>query len=34
MYYRRLDPNDQFLILASDGLWDVVSDAEAVNLAR
>lgn len=27
-----LTPRDQFLILASDGLWDVVQDADAVKL--
>lgn len=28
----RLVPGDEFLVLASDGLWDVVTPAEAVKL--
>ncbi|CAN0904001.1 Probable protein phosphatase 2C 2 [Linum grandiflorum] len=28
-----IQPNDEFLILASDGLWDKVSNQEAVNIA-
>uniref|UniRef100_A0A7S1XG84 PPM-type phosphatase domain-containing protein n=1 Tax=Compsopogon caeruleus TaxID=31354 RepID=A0A7S1XG84_9RHOD len=30
----RLGPQDEFIILASDGLWDVVSSEEAVRLVR
>ncbi|KAL7418105.1 phosphatase 2C-like domain-containing protein [Mrakia frigida] len=30
----RLDDGDEFLIVACDGLWDVVSDEEAVKLIR
>ncbi len=30
----QLTPDDELLILASDGLWDVVSNQEAVNLVR
>lgn len=30
--YHRLKPTDKFLILASDGLWDLVSPIEAVHL--
>jgi hypothetical protein len=29
-----LSPTDEFLIIASDGLWDVVSNVEAVSRAR
>lgn len=29
-----LGPDDEFIILASDGLWDVVSNQDAVNLVR
>jgi serine/threonine protein phosphatase PrpC len=29
-----LAPDDEFLLLASDGLWDVVSGAEAVNRTK
>ncbi len=29
-----LTPKDQFVIIATDGLWDVVSDQKAVNIAR
>ncbi len=28
----RLQPSDTFVLLASDGLWDVCSDQEAVDL--
>ncbi|XP_018330841.1 pyruvate dehydrogenase [acetyl-transferring]-phosphatase 1, mitochondrial isoform X2 [Agrilus planipennis] len=30
--YHKLTPNDKFLVIASDGLWDVISPAEVVNL--
>jgi serine/threonine protein phosphatase PrpC len=29
---RKLQPGDQFVVLASDGLWDVVDDATAVKI--
>eukprot|EP00898_Chlorokybus_atmophyticus_P004723 jgi/Chlat1/5251/Chrsp33S08963 len=29
-----LTPQDEFLLLATDGLWDVISNQEAVNLVR
>jgi serine/threonine protein phosphatase PrpC len=29
-----IEPADEFLVLASDGLWDVVSPAEAVKMIR
>ena len=31
---RDLGPDDEFLVLASDGLWDVVSPTEAVTKIR
>jgi hypothetical protein len=33
VHTRLLDDRDRFLVLASDGLWDVLSDADAVQLA-
>ncbi|KAL0330725.1 UNVERIFIED_CONTAM: putative protein phosphatase 2C 72 [Sesamum angustifolium] len=30
--YHRLSPNDQFLVLASDGVWDVLSNDEVVSI--
>ncbi|KAL9238682.1 hypothetical protein vseg_013072 [Gypsophila vaccaria] len=30
----KISPNDEFLILASDGLWDKVTNQEAVDIAR
>jgi serine/threonine protein phosphatase PrpC len=30
----RLTPEHEFLIIGSDGLWDVISSAEAVLIAR
>lgn len=32
MHRVRLQPSDRFVLLASDGLWDVCSDQEAVDL--
>ncbi|GAV74091.1 PP2C domain-containing protein, partial [Cephalotus follicularis] len=29
-----LSAEDEFLVMASDGLWDVVSNAEVVNIMR
>jgi len=31
---RTLDPNDDFIVMATDGLWDVVDPQEAVDVAR
>ncbi|KAI5082238.1 hypothetical protein GOP47_0001981 [Adiantum capillus-veneris] len=30
--YRTLTPNDQFVILATDGIWDVMSNSQAVEV--
>ncbi|GMG98359.1 hypothetical protein Nepgr_000199 [Nepenthes gracilis] len=30
----RIEPDDEFLLLASDGLWDTVTNQEAVDIAR
>jgi serine/threonine protein phosphatase PrpC len=30
----QLDSRDSFVIMASDGLWDVMADQEAVNIAQ
>lgn len=32
VYYRRLTPNDQFIILASDGVWDVLSNDRVASI--
>jgi serine/threonine protein phosphatase PrpC len=29
-----IGPQDEFIVLASDGLWDVVSPTEAVTMIR
>jgi pyruvate dehydrogenase phosphatase len=34
VFHRKLDDNDEFLIVASDGLWDWVSNEEAVEIVR
>ncbi|XP_072930993.1 pyruvate dehydrogenase [acetyl-transferring]-phosphatase 1, mitochondrial isoform X2 [Epargyreus clarus] len=32
VYYHRLTPKDKFLIMASDGLWDMITPLQAVKL--
>lgn len=32
VYYRRLSLNDEFLVLATDGIWDVLSNVEVIRI--
>ncbi|KAL8233198.1 hypothetical protein R6Q57_002976 [Mikania cordata] len=32
IFYRRLTENDQFVVLASDGIWDVLTNKEVVDI--
>lgn len=32
IFYRRLTENDQFIVLASDGIWDVLTNREVVDI--
>ncbi|KAI3924208.1 hypothetical protein MKW98_032409 [Papaver atlanticum] len=34
VYYRPLTDKDEFLVLATDGIWDVLSNKEVVNIVR
>jgi serine/threonine protein phosphatase PrpC len=34
VYTRRVDPEDEFVLLASDGLYDVLSSQQAINFIR
>lgn len=32
--YRHIKPDDQFIIIACDGIWDVLSNLKAINIVR
>lgn len=32
IFYKRLNPRDKFLVLATDGLWDIISPLQCVRL--
>jgi pyruvate dehydrogenase phosphatase len=34
IYHLKLDPSDKFVILATDGVWDFLSDEQAVNIVK
>eukprot|EP01025_Chloroclados_australasicus_P060599 TRINITY_DN7794_c1_g1_i1.p2 TRINITY_DN7794_c1_g1~~TRINITY_DN7794_c1_g1_i1.p2 ORF type:complete len:306 (+),score=21.95 TRINITY_DN7794_c1_g1_i1:923-1840(+) len=34
VYHRQIEDGDQFVILASDGLWDTISDQRAVSIIK
>ena len=33
-YTQRIDQNDEFILIASDGVWDVIDPTESIKLAR
>lgn len=32
VFYRKISPQDEFVVLASDGIWDVLTNSEVVNI--
>ncbi|XP_020219261.1 probable protein phosphatase 2C 65 [Cajanus cajan] len=32
VFYRKITPQDQFVVLATDGIWDVLTNSEVINI--